>query len=246
MRKVHITCRTHGGVFSIVPRRGRRPVRCDGTTGKGEPIPPCTRHHNYAGQAAEPVAQATEARPVLKSIKRNLRASVVKEAPVTVTVNISLPPAMQAKETLTAKGWQVTGRAWEEDGKSFAGLNASRDDEHLTLVWVDGILRNQEYQLWKDSHTPEENGRPKTDLGFIPEELHDTELIRVISGQKVTWWNKLGSREETATIGNQVSVSHKYIGGTADENPGERVITFVDRNAGGYRSFHVSALMKVG
>lgn len=245
MKQVHITCRTHGGVFKIVARRGRRPVRCGGTNSKGEQIPRCTRY------PADSAPAATEARPVLKDTKRDLRVSVVTEAPVETVVNISLPLAMKAKEMLTAKGWSVSGAAWLEDseegaGRRMAKLEAARDDEHLLMVWTDGELTTQEYRLWKDSQPPESNGRPKRNLGFDPDEMPDSELIRVLSGQKVAWYNRLGTNIESGTIGNKVQIAHTYLGGTGDENPGERVITFVDREGNGFRSFHVSALMKVG
>jgi len=237
MKTVHITCRTHGGVFKIPSRRGRPPVKCGGTNGKGEPIPLCTR-------AEDPSAAP---QPKLKAIKRTLRTEVVAEAPVEVTVNISIPPAMQAKEMLTAKGWTVAGKAWIGDSDSaYAELSASRDDEHLLMVWTDGNLTTQEYRLWKDSHLPEDNNRPRRDLGFDPDTMPDSELIRVLSGQKVTWYNRLGTNMETGVLGNKVRISHTYLGGRGDENPGERVITFVDHGGGGFRSFHVSALMKVG
>lgn len=252
---VHITCRAHGGVFKIPSRRGRRPVSCGGTNSKGESIPTCTRfeeHHakdraearKHQPQAA---ATATESRPKLKSTKRDLRVSVMQEAPVETSVNISLPLAMQAKEMLTAKGWNVTGRAYFGDSEAaYAELSATRDDEHLLMVWVDGKLYTQEYHLWKDSQPAENNGRPKRNLGFDPDEMPDNELIRILSGQKVTWYNRLGTNMETGTIGNKVQISHTFLGGRGDENPGERVITFVDHGGGGFRSFHVSALMKVG
>jgi hypothetical protein len=239
MKQVHITCRAHGGVFKVPARRGRRPVKCGGTNGKGEQIPTCTRHGETAPTA--------DSRPVLKDTKRDLRASVVREAPVETTINVSLPLAMKAKEMLTAKGWNVVGSAWigESQGDT-AKLEATRDDEHLLMVWVDGELTTQEYRLWKDSHPAQTNGRPKRNLGFDPDEMPDNELIRILSGQKVTWYNRLGTNLESGTIGNKVQISHTYLGGTGDSNPGERVITFVDRDGNGFRSFHVSALMQVG
>src|SRR3954462_5613169 len=119
-----ITCRTHGGVFKVTVKRGRPPVKCT-------PDNKCTNfdahHEEDRAQArkhqptftspATSAAVGTDARPKLKDTKRDLRVSVVQEAPVTTVVNTSLPLAMQAKDLLLPKGWQVAGRAWEEDGR---------------------------------------------------------------------------------------------------------------------------------
>lgn len=240
------TCRDHGGIFKQPVRRGRQPVKC-------KPDNKCTRHPDVA--TVKVSTEAPASKPVLSSKKRDLRTRVQKPAEVTTTVNPSIPPAMAAKALLVEKGWLVEGRAWMDTvGGSpsglreggFAEITATRDDERIYMVWVEGELKDQTYSLWHNGHTPEANGRPKSNLGFDPEELTDQELIRVLSGQKVTWWNRLGSNQESGTIANKVQISHTYIGGKADENPGERVITFVDHGGGGFRSFHASALVKVG
>lgn len=302
-----LQCRTHGGIFVMPSRRGRKPVRCTNdnqcsrtpaeivkrATGQGDSqvaiVPsraaalaskiknkriavqtensnnlrttvqksaaPTFKGTNYAVQAAAkvevPDVVVTLEKPKLKTKGgiRNLRTTVQKPAEVTVTVNTSLPSAQKAKELLTAKGWEVQGRGWfenEAEGRvSHAEVIATRDDERISMLWVEGNLVDQNYQLWANGQPPAVNGRPKSQLDFDPEDIGDQELIRVLSGQSVTWWNRLGSSKESGVIGERVRVTHTFIGGRADENPGERTITFVDRE-GGYRSFYVSALVKIG
>lgn len=260
-----LQCRTHGGIFVMPSRKGRKPVRCNDDH-------KCLRHPDSNGEipglpgvtvkdaaalktsvvpsraaatASKIKNNRARSKPTLKAKggKRNLRTTVQKPAEVTVTVNASLPPAQKAKEALTAKGWTVVGRAFE--GTS-AELTATRDDEHIYMVWVDGKLTTQDYQLWHNDQLPEKNNRPKTELDFDPEEISDKELMHLLAGQPITWWNRLGTNEEKAIVGDKVRITHTFIGDRAEENAGERVITFVDHGGGGYRSFHVSALLKVG
>jgi hypothetical protein len=111
------------------------------------------------------------------------------------------------------------------------------------MSWRDGVLASQQYGL--EHIKPSDNGIPPHDLHFNPEELTDSELVRMIKGMKVTWWNVLASSTESAVIaGSQVSVEHIF--NQADSDIGKRIVKFVDHNGGGFRAFHVSALMKVG
>lgn len=281
-----LQCRTHGGIFEMPSRRGRKPVRCTDDN-------QCTRATSNKDTSASMVSDMyrtlrgekpavvssraaalankiknkrttvktahsnvdkrideweAKGRPRLGKRKRELRTQVKQEAPITVTVNNSLPPMTVAREALIAKGWEIQNLTVSSPSVPIgsAELIAVRGDEIIAMRWENGVLRYQNYSMWNNGHPPTQNNRPKSRLDFDPEELTDKEIARLISGQKVTWWNKLGSSEETAIVGDKVRINHTFIGGRADENPGERVITFVDREGGGYRSFYVSALIKVG
>lgn len=158
--------------------------------------------------------------------------------------NPSLAPAKVAKEHLEAQGWTVTGKAWAEDHHQFASITGARGDETIIMHWNDGQLIAQHYSLW--SEVPRENNKPKGALTFDPDECTDRELVRALSGMRVTWWNKLGQLEETAVIGpNKITIEHAY-SGTGDETPGDRIVKFTDHSGAGFRAFRVAALLKVG
>lgn len=175
-----------------------------------------------------------------------------KGAPVIVRHNPSVNLGRLAKEKLTPLGWNVVGRAWFEvditteepsDRIGFAEITATRGTETLVIRWKDGKLENQVYNLW-DEEKPSNNGKPRSRLPFDPDETTDPDLIRFISGQKVTWWNRIAGSTEHAIIGEKVQVEHAFVGGTGDEVA--RIIKFNDKSSGSFRAFHVAALMKVG
>lgn len=184
--------------------------------------------------------------------ERQLAKSVTRPAesnaqPV-AAVNDSLPLAMRAKTQLEAVGWTVKGRAWidaseDEANGAWAEVTASRGTEMLIMKWHGGCIVEQNYSM--EYIKPSDNGIPPHDLHFNPDELTDSELVRMIKGMKVTWWNTLASSRESAIIaGSQVSVEHIF--NREDSDIGKRIVKFVDHNGGGFRAFHVSALMKVG
>jgi hypothetical protein len=147
---------------------------------------------------------------------------------------------MAAKEKLEALDWVVSGNAKGES----AGLTAVRGEEMITMLWLEGRCIDQQYSLW--SEMPAENGKPADKLTFDPDECTDRELVRALSGMKVTWWNKLGAYEETAIIDPQrIQVEHSY-SGIGDESPGDRIVKFIDKGGQGFRAFRVAALLKVG
>lgn len=180
-----------------------------------------------------------------KSITRPPESNA--EAPA--ATNDSLPLAKRAKEQLEAVGWVVKGRAWidasdEESNGMWAEVTASRDAETLIMKWHGGCIVEQNYAF--QHLKPSENALPGKALDFDPDELSDKELVHIISGMKVTWWNTLASSAETATIsGNRVSIEHIF-SSRGDEDNGKRIVKFVDHGGGGFRAFHVDALMKVG
>lgn len=155
------------------------------------------------------------------------------EAPL--TVNPSLPLAKAAKERLVALGWVCEGRA---QGVT-ATVNARRGDETLLLEWDAGKIVTQNYSLF--SEDPRENGIPAHRLNFEPAEVTDSELVRLISGMKVTWWNTLAGSTESGIVGKKVSIEHLY-----DDDTSKRIVKFIDHGGGGFRAFHDTALLKVG
>lgn len=176
-----------------------------------------------------------------------------KAAPVTVETNLSIPMAHKAKQRLEPHGWTVSGRAWfsieavvpgrEAQQKfGYAAVTAKRGEELITIEWKDGELINQTYQLWDDER-PLLNEAPRNRLGFEPHDMPDAELIRRLIGQKVTWWNKLGQKEETAVVSaERVQIEHTFdrAGHEAD-----RIIKF-NAQKEGFRAFYVGALLKIG
>lgn len=289
-----ITCREHGGTFTVLPRRGRPPVRCtEDNRCTALPIDQIT-HAVKKMEAGIPAIKnidtmnAQELRAYARSIgastitkltdERQLRAALRKyqaaakpttpaipsrrlrekltvlgvvpetlvrpaeAAPETSThSNPSLPLAMDAKDRLEALGWTCKGRAARPD---LAWLDASRGEELISMAWEAGNLTAQNYILW-NTDKPSRNGKPTSKLGFDPDELSDRELVERIAGMKVTWWNVLAGNTEVAVIPNKLTIQHVYADGK-DAMPGDRIITFVDRNAGGFRTFRAGALLKVG
>lgn len=287
MKLVPVECRTHKGIFRVVKKPGRRPVKCNVKN-------PCTK---ASGQ------ESTQDKPVLPPGRRDLRMRTVTPGKVTVsrveqvashiknnriaerrlaekagvvenvsavgrrikaratqqepsTESVQKPPenatlflAMKAKEQLAANGWEVLGEAWLDDGHDYAALNATRGEELITALWRDGEAISQEYSLWDNGNmaknVPAKQPEPNTKLGFDPDELSDVELLRAINGQRVKWVNRISGGEESAVIdAKMVQIQHTYIGGTADENPGDRIVKFVDKGRG-YRAFYVKQLCAV-
>jgi hypothetical protein len=152
---------------------------------------------------------------------------------------------MRAKERLSAVGWVVKGRAWVMDmtGWQMAEVTASRGAETLVITWQDGVLNEQTYAM--EDINPAKNDYPPSQLSFDPDELTDSELVRMIKGMKVSWWNTIASSTESAVIGGTVTVEHIFFV-NGDEDNSKRVVKFIDHSGGGFRAFHVGALLKVG
>lgn len=161
--------------------------------------------------------------------------------------------AFDAKAKLEAEGWTCKGRAWVEpveiNGKDMGGvpwaeLIAARGEEMITLLWAGDKLKDQRYQLW-NMEQPQKNEMPEKGISSEFDEFSDKELVARMAGQRVTWWNKLGKNKETAECPESVKIAHAY-NGIGDETPADRIITFVDHGGGGYRSFRVGQLLKIG
>lgn len=244
LQRLH--CEVHGGYFNRVPKRGRVPTRCGGNN------PACNK-----AEAGSESSQKT-ARAPQGSVSREdypsahtaalKRAASVPERKMQAVAgkNPSLDKGRAAKTLLEAQGWQATGKAWvAEDGSAWASVTAARGEEMLHIVWKDGEVQDQVYNLW-NLDKPSANGRPNAHLPFDPDEIPDSELAKFLVGVKVTWWNKLGQKEESAVCGREtIKVTHIWTG-TGDENPGARIVDFIDAEGGGYRAFRLDQLVKVG
>lgn len=271
-----LTCEQHGGTFVVPSSRGRYPsvcggkyMTCDATAGKPKRQPGTSRPERVASEIKSRRIKDADGKMSKSraSITReaNLRA-VAERTAQTLAGKLPTPAAngsrksveprshpnpcvalaYAARERLEPLGWVVTARGWMDDDSSFASLTASRDTELISLYWQDGMLTDQNYNLW-NTEVPAANGKPKTRESFMPEfdEMSDREVVQRLAGMRVEWWNSLGQSIERGTIGDNVKITHAY-SGTGDEVPGDRVINFIDHDGSGYRSFRMSALMKIG
>lgn len=182
---------------------------------------------------------------------REAKSAAQKGSQAIIGATVAL--AMDAKAKLEAEGWTCAGRAWvdpvEINGKSMGGvpwaeLIASRGEEMITLRWAGDKLKDQQYSLW-NMEQPGQNEMPEKGISSEFDEYTDKELVARMSGQRVTWWNKLGKNKETAECPDSVRIAHAY-NGIGDETPADRIVTFVCHNGGGYRSFRVGQLLKIG
>lgn len=225
MALVRLQCRDHSGIFTVQTSRGRRPVRC-------KPENPCDR--------AKVIDIAGKPKTIVKNERPEVPAEVQKSA------NPCLPPAKAAKERLVAAGWVVQGKAGLSE-HYWTELTASRDAETLVIQWIavsdDDIQVTQQYAM--EFLKPQENHTPPSKLHFQPDELTDSELVRMIKGMKVTWWNTIAHAEEKAVVGGNVTIEHIFFA-NGDEDNSKRIVKFIDHGGGGFRAFHVSALLKVG
>jgi len=200
---------------------------------------------------ADKVAVETNRRKDALAAEIKSRRSSVASEPRSPR-NRSVPLAQAAKAELEAVGWTVQGRAYmmeldtEEDVSpdEMAEITAVRGAESLVMVWSNGSLMSQDYSMWHSK--PSKNHMPARRLKFNPDEMTDNELIRAISGMKVTYWNTLGKSEESYVVsGEKLSIEHFY-SSNGDEDSARRMVKFIDLNGNGFRHFHVDSLLKVG
>lgn len=240
-----LQCREHGGTFKVMPRRGRPPVRCTSDN-------VCSRFPGSSDTISEFVP--AEDKPVLERARNKMRTRKREKLSPEASMdrNRSVLPAQAAKARLEPLGWLCKGRAWMEGpsddgdpgGQMMAEVMATRDGELIILRWQEGLVIQQEYILWDEK--PSANGKPSHQLTFDPDECTDRELVRALSGMKVTWWNALGQKEESGVVdATKIEVVHCY-NGVGDETPGDRIIKFSDHAGTGFRAFRVAALLKVG
>ena len=153
--------------------------------------------------------------------------------------------AMEIKSRLEPLGWVVKGRGWREGAEACGEVLAARGTENLMIQIRNGKVTTQEYFLW-DMEKPSNNGRPASKLSVNTDEMTDREIIQMLAGSKVTWWNNLGSKEESAIVGTgKINIDHVYTG-RGDETPSDRIIKFADHTGGGFRAFRLGALISIG
>jgi hypothetical protein len=241
-----VRCAEHGGQFSIPVKRGRPPTKCSEDNPCDMVKPPRRGSKEVAARTAQtrrgkmPVSSTEANRQTL--IKKP--AQVKTEAPSVVKHNPSIVVAREARDLLEPQGWNLKGRAWEDDvNAQYAEITATRGEEILRIVFKDGKFLSQDYSLWDSDKTPGQNGKPKSRLPFDPNEMTDSELARELSGRTVWWWNKLAKAQETAVIGDNLKIEHAYTGG----NETSRQVHFVDKTPShaAFRAFNVDALMRV-
>jgi hypothetical protein len=235
------TCRVHGGVFSMPPRRGRPPVECTPEHKCTEYRPASKRSSNTYSAAVKRAASRTEtvSRPerVASAIKNRSQEPAQEPDPREGSVTKGL----EAKALLEPLGWEVRGTPYNGNG---VRVHAVRGDERLVIVIEDGKVTAQDYSLWPVK--VEDTGKPASKLPFNPDEASDREVVAHLSGMKVQWWNQLRQGEETAIVGTgKVKIEHLF-NGNGEEPPGSRIVSFIDHGGGGFRSFRLSALIKVG
>jgi hypothetical protein len=125
----------------------------------------------------------------------------------------------------------------------WAELTCSRDAETLIIRWQNGVLSSQDYSM--EHLKVADNNYPDRSLTFDPDEVTDSELVRMVKGMKVTWWNTIAGSKEAAIVGGTVTIEHIFRD-NGDEDNSKRIVKFLDHGGGGFRAFHASALLKVG
>lgn len=259
MAMKRVKCRLHpGGFFSVPVKAGRTPVKCSSDN-------ICTAHPAYrAAQATVtgvdkrfPPVQNRRTRvvkqdPAPEPVKpRRTRQKATEAPPVVVQHNPSVPLAYEARRLLEPVGWKVTGKAGmdalgelgtDREGP-WATVTGQRGTETLSLTWIAGKLTKQDYSMFP-ADKPTVPGMPRKRLPFNPNEMDDAGLVRAISGMKISWWNVMGQRRETATFprrGDQRVKVERLMNGHGDQEA--RVVSFVDQDGTGFRAFNVNALL---
>lgn len=260
-----LNCETHGGTFDMPQRRGRYPRNCsennpcamhNGTKRKSNassdnPVVPeelrgmslseLRKHALTIGMSSATRLDNRSAlqRAIVRFTSKNVKSSK-PEKPVTNDDHVT----SRTTARLLSLGWKVEPPRHTSMGTL---LTAVRGEELITLTWDNsGMLVKQDYNLWSD--VPKRNiaGMPAPRLDFNPDEIPDAELVARLRGKQIKWWNSLARSNETAVIsGARVGIQHVF-DGLDSESPADRVITFCDARAGGFRSFRLGALLRVG
>lgn len=200
-----------------------------------------------AGNPADAIETVKDDSGRVTGLRGPMRKAPKKTAEVTTRVNPSVPKAHEAKARLADLGWTVAGRAWFDavTKAGYAEIVATRGDETLIMRWINGNVEQQHYALW-DVDRPANNNTPANDLPFDPDEIPDSELVKILAGMRVTWWNKLAQSNESAVASaSTIEITHAY-NGIGDETPADRIVKFVAMNGGGFRAFRLGALLKIG
>lgn len=261
MANRELYCRTHGGTFTVPSKPGRPPVRCTADNpckpAPAKVLPPTNatrtasaiknKRTGYTDTLRASIEHDEAKPPVRRASKGEMQAAIAPAVVAPESPTATNPSVEQAKATkarLEPLGWDCKGEAFSSHGTQCAKLLATRGDELLVIEWVDGKLIGQTYTLW---HVEQQsvNGAPEHRLKFDPDEIGDSELVRRLSGMKVTWWNRIARSEETAIVlPDKIRIEHAF-NGLGDEMPGDRVVHFLARG-GGFRTLRVAALLRVG
>ena len=256
-----IQCREHGGYFEIPLKRGRPPVKCSpgNQCDAHRPNPKATAKRVAGTLAGEMPRKATvrvvnektargtapittEERKRTSEAIRGVRRAVGRDNTKQATMN----KAEAAKAQLEALGWTVAGKGYTDPEAGFkAHLTATRGEELLVMNFVHGMISSSDYSLWAVDK-PSKNNKPANKLTFDTDEIPDKELVEILKGNKATWWNRLGGREESAIISPDKIVIEHIFNGKGDEVPGERIVKFAEHGGSGFRAFRLDALIKVG
>jgi len=231
-----VTCRTHGGTFTVPVKRGRPPVNCtpENKCRKLEPVEVAMARARHEDSRAYHRELATAVKPA---------ESTPEPLYTTGKASRGVAKGKAAKAQLEAIGWQAEGKG--SNGK--ITLTATRGVELLVITWdMNGELISQDYSLWDTTVGTGRNGRPDHKLPFDPEETPDADLVRELSGMKVTWWNSLAQAETTDVVqAGTIKIEHSYET-NGDEVYGDRTVKFIGYGGGGFRAFRLAALIKVG
>jgi hypothetical protein len=184
--------------------------------------------------------------------RKRTTQQAIEASKAIVRHNPSVPLAKKAKDQLEPLGWVCT--ATKDDDTARVAFSATRGEEYMTILFEDGKTVSQDYWLWDANKTSGQNGKPKSRLPFNPDEMTDAELATALRGKQVEWWNRIKSGKEKATISmKQIKIEHTFYDPSPTDDDGNeiepseplRIVSFVDPTGGGFRSFHVDALMRV-
>lgn len=244
-KRQRLHCAEHGGYFYRESKRGRTPTKCGGNNDTCDAFQ-ANRNEDGSTRARKRVPKGSIKSYSISQPSEAPAEPSQRKAPAVNGANPSLDKGKAAKELLEAQGWDVTGKAWvDAEGGKWASVTGARGEETLHIAWLNGEVQDQVYNLW-NLDVPSKNGRPNANLPFDPDEIPDAELARYLVGVKVTWFNRLAGKEETAVCGREsIEIEHKWTG-TGDEYPSARLIKFIDAEGGGYRHFRLEQLTKVG
>lgn len=249
-----LKCRVHGGYFTVPARRGRPPVKCteeNKCDAQTVAIPKQPQRRSANPQASEGTKSnptvgygpALPKMPTSAATPASSNASATGERAIWVANKAaSTKEINRLFRQLIELGWEAK-RAWLDD--VHAEITATRGEEMIWIVVKAGTVIEQQYSLW-NFDKPSLNRKPAHNLPFDPDEIGDRELVRLLIGTRVTWYNKLSGKEEHGVCGKEtLKIEHGY-NARGDEVPGERIVKFVDPDRQHFVAFRLDALLKVG
>lgn len=242
MSTKRIKCRVHGGYFTVEARRGRPPVKCTEDNECDAQKVPSTSARTGSSSLGKRMAEHASKTPTSDATRATVNASGSSDrANWSEARQATVREINRIFTELSKLGWTAQ-RSWAD--KSTAEITATRGEEMIYVTVVNGTATMQ-YSLWSFDK-PAANKRPATNLPFDPDEIGDGELARYLVGSRVTWYNRLSGKEETAICGKEsIRIEHGF-NARGDEIPGERIIKFVDADEMSFRAFRLDQLLKVG